>query len=390
MVMKVQEQHIAVFGEGGSGKTVLVSSFFGAAEDDQNANKFWDLVAGDPGQRDRLYANYLGMKRDAEVPPTTQFAALTYRFSVRLKERGGDSQPFDELCLVWHDYPGEWFKSRPEGEEEQRRREETFGALVRSDVAFLLVDAQKLLDYNGEEERYLKSLFSNFRQEMLEQKGRLQAEGGDRLVEFPRIWIVALSKADLFPEWSVKDFRDLMIRKGHEPIERLRQTIADLVDTPEALSVAEDYMVLSSAKFKLAGAEPVEIDLTERKGLDLILPVASILPLERRVEWASKYDVPLRVLDKLADGAEELAGILVGEQMAVVEKFLSRVSKLGPLTVRPVAALLRKAVEMTGETLRDVHDQAVAKKDYLTATLTQFKSELDRGAEDGLFHKAKQ
>ena len=76
--------------------------------------------------------------------------------------------------------------------------------------------------------------------------------------------------------------------------------------TPEALSLGEDFMLLSSAKFELssAGPEPVEIDVTKRVGVDLILPVASLLPLERRVQWQEKMKIPRKVLDTLADDAE--------------------------------------------------------------------------------------
>jgi ABC-type glutathione transport system ATPase component len=42
---KIREQHIAVFGETGSGKTVLASSFFGPAQEKPAANGLWDLVA---------------------------------------------------------------------------------------------------------------------------------------------------------------------------------------------------------------------------------------------------------------------------------------------------------------------------------------------------------
>ena len=73
-------------------------------------------------------------------------------------------------------------------------------------------------------------------------------------------------------------------------------------------------MLLSSAKFELssAGPEPVEIDVTKRVGVDLILPVASLLPLERRVQWEEKMEIPRQVLDTLADSADTLAAVLIG------------------------------------------------------------------------------
>ena len=58
------EQHIAVFGESGSGKTVLLSSFYGATQEPQFLKtSLFHVVADDIGQGNRLHQNYLGMKR---------------------------------------------------------------------------------------------------------------------------------------------------------------------------------------------------------------------------------------------------------------------------------------------------------------------------------------
>ena len=63
------EQHIAVFGESGSGKTVLVSSFYGATQEPQFLkDSLFHVVADDVGQGNRLHQNYLGMKGSARVP----------------------------------------------------------------------------------------------------------------------------------------------------------------------------------------------------------------------------------------------------------------------------------------------------------------------------------
>lgn len=328
---RVREQHIAVFGEAGSGKTVLVSSFYGPTQEGSYENDLWDLVARQTGQGHRLYQNYLGMRDSATAPMPTRFANTTYEFAVKLK--GGDEdqtkkRPFDELRLAWHDYPGEWFEEDPSSIEERNRRTDTFISLLRSDVALLLVDGQKLLDYAGEEERYLKALLGNFRQNLLRLKDDLLAKDGP-LIEFPRIWILALSKADLFPDWDVATFRDLVILKAADDIDCLRTTIAELLNTPDALSIGEDFMLLSSAKFELKpdGMEPVDIDVTQQIGLDLILPVASLLPLERRVLWEERMTIPRQVVDSLADGADVIAAALTGAKFATVEKLLTKLAK---------------------------------------------------------------
>jgi hypothetical protein len=390
---RVREQHVAVFGESGSGKTVLVSSFFGPTQEGSYSNDLWDLVADDTGQGNRLYQNYLGMRDRATAPAPTRFAATTYYFSVKLKgglNAAAKKQPFDALRLAWHDYPGEWFEESPSSEEEANRRIDTFRSLLRSDVAIFLVDGQKLLDYAGEEERYLKSLMTNFRQGLLRLKEDLLANE-DRLIEFPRIWIMALSKADLFPSWDVDTFRDLLIGTAAEHMDGLRTTLKDFVDTPEALSLGEDFMLLSSAKFELSSASsgPVEIDVTKRVGLNLILPVTSLLPLERRVQWNERMDVPLKVLNTLAEGADQLAAALTGGKFPAVEKLVAKVPKLGPMASKAAVPALTAAVQMAGSQLKEMNIQAREKGDYLRATLTQFKLDLDQGVAERLIRSPK-
>ena len=248
------QQEIAVFGESGSGKTVLLSSFYGAAQEPQFVRKsLFRVVADDFGQGARLHQNYLGMKNSAKRPEITRFSATAHSFSIKLKDgdaKNNKGKPFDALRLIWHDYPGEWFEQGVSGPEEAKRRVDTFRSLLGSDVALLLVDGQRLLDNSGEEERYLKSLLANVKNALLVLKDDL-LEDGQPLVKFPRIWILALSKADLLPEMNVFNFRDLVIEKAREDLEELRNVLEGLVEVSEALSVGEDFMLLSSAKFEV-------------------------------------------------------------------------------------------------------------------------------------------
>ena len=388
---KVREQHIAVFGESGSGKTVLVSSFFGPTQEGTYKNDLWDLVADDVGQGVRLYKNYLGMKNKASAPMATRFKNTTYYFSVKLKGGEDDSakkRPFDVLRLAWHDYPGEWFEEEPSSAEELDRRTDTFRSLLRSDVAILLVDGQKLIDHRGEEQLYLKSLMFNFRQGLLRLKNDLLEDGP--IVEFPRIWILALSKADLLPDWDVDTFRDLVILEAAEDVEHLRSTIAGFIETPAALSIGEDFMLLSSAKFELKSdsRQPVEIDLTKRVGLDLVLPVASLLPLERRVQWQLKHSIPFKVLESLADGAELLAAGLAGKKFGPIEKMLAKAGTAGKVAALALP-ILTEAVKLVGPKLKEMNEQARSQHDYLRATLTQFRLDLERGVNDKVIRNPK-
>ncbi|MDR6558196.1 hypothetical protein J2809_002566 [Arthrobacter pascens] len=367
------EQHIAVFGESGSGKTVMLSSFYGATQEPQYLQKsLFHVLPGDIGQGNRLHRNYLGMRNSARLPEPTRFASTSYSFSVKLKEGSGNNglnaRPFDALRLVWHDYPGEWFEEDVSGPEEAQRRIDTFRALLGSDVALLLVDAQRLLDNSGEEERYLKSLLGNFRNGLLTLKEDL-LEDGKPLVEFPRIWIIALSKSDLLPDMKVFKFRDLLIEKASDDIDELRKVIAGLVEGSDALSVGEDFVLLSSAKF---GTDKIEV--TERVGLELILPLAAILPFERHARWAEAMHIPGKLAENLLRGAGSLAAGLLGR---------ARMSgPLGLLLNLIGPDVVQEAANMAGDRLRDINAQAMAKRDYLTATLTGFKMDLVKGEKE--------
>lgn len=368
------EQHIAVFGESGSGKTVMVSSFYGATQEPRYLQKsLFHVLPDDVGQGNRLHRNYLGMRNSARLPEPTRFAATSYAFSVKLKDEADaelmKAKPFDALRLVWHDYPGEWFEEDVSGPEEAQRRIDTFKALLGSDVALLLIDGQRLLDNSGEEERYLKSLFTNFRNGLLSLKSEL-LEDGKPLVEFPRIWIFALSKSDLLPELDVFKFRDLLIEKASDDIDELRKVIAGLVEANGALSVGEDFVLLSSAKF-----ESGKIEVTKRVGVDLILPLAAVLPFERHTRWAEALHIPGKVLENLLRGAGPFAAVLMGSK-GILPGPLGFLQKLvGP-------DFIKNAVNLAADKLSDINAEAVAKRDYLTATLTRFKMDLTQGEAD--------
>jgi hypothetical protein len=378
---RVLEQHVAVFGESGSGKTVLLSSFYGATQEPQYLKKsLFHVVADDIGQGARLHRNYLGMRDSARPPIPTRFAATSYSFSVKLKD-GSDagaarSRPFDALRLVWHDYPGEWFEQDVSGAEEAERRVDTFRSLLGSDVALLLVDGRRLLDNAGEEERYLKSLFANFRNGLLSLKDDLLKDGKP-LVEFPRIWIMALSKSDLLPDLNVFAFRDLLIEKACDDIDELRTVLAGLVEANDALSVGEDFVLLSSAKF-----EAGRITVTERVGLELILPLTAMLPFERHVRWAQAKRIPGKVAENLLGGAGALATALIGRKSKLPGPVGQLLSRVGP-------DLMDEAARLAGDKLRKLNADALARHEYLAATLTGFRLDLDKGEDEQILLRSR-
>jgi hypothetical protein len=374
---RVLEQHVAVFGESGSGKTVLVSSFYGAMQEPQflRSSRF-DVTADDPGQGHRLHANYLGMKDSARRPDPTRFSSTPYAFSVKLRDKGvKGTRSFDALRLVWHDYPGEWFEQDVSGPEEAQRRVAAFTSLLGSDVAILLVDGQRLLDNAGEEERYLKSLLGSFRTGLL-RLGDQVLEDGKPLVRFPRIWIVALSKADLLPGLDVFGFRDLVIGRASDDLAEFRKVLEGLVDSPDALAVGEDFVLLSSAKF-----EPNRIEVAERIGLDLVLPLAAMLPFERHMRWVGQKQLAARVVEDLLGGAEALATALIGKA-----KFAGPKGFIAGLVGRES---MSAAVNFGADQLRKMNAEALAKHEYMKAVLTRFIMDLDDGEEQRILLRSR-
>jgi hypothetical protein len=382
---KVLEQHIAVFGESGSGKTVMLSSFYGSEQEPQNIKKgAFNVVAENAGQGTHLHQNYLGMKNSARVPDATKFAATSYRFLLKFKGETEvkplKAKPFDSLRLVWHDYPGEWFEQDVSGPEEAQRRIEAFRALLSSHVALLLVDGQKLLENTGEEERYLKSLLSNFRNSLV-LLGDDLLEDGKPLVTFPRIWVIALSKADLLPDFDVHAFKELVIEKVGDDIVELRTVLAGLVESDGALAVGEDFVLISSAKFS-TGA----IEVTQRIGLDLILPMAAVLPFERHLRWAQTEKLTKNVAMKLMGNAEVFAAAL-GAASVIVAGLIGKKNKVAGavgLVLSRLTPKLEDAIKAAGAKLEAADAAAATKQQNLALTLDGFRRDLDAGEEQAV------
>jgi energy-coupling factor transporter ATP-binding protein EcfA2 len=380
-----KEQHIAVFGESGSGKTVLVSSFYGAAREPQHGNdNLFSVVAENNAQGRFLHQTYLGMRGSAQLPLATRHDSESYSFLVNVKDsanrKSEKDRPFDSLRLVWHDYPGEWFEQDSNGTEAVRRVE-TFRNLLTSDVALVLVDGQRLLDNIGEEDRYLKALLTNFATGLLLIKDDLLLDG-EPFVQFPRIWIFALSKSDLLPDMNVFAFRDLLIEKASNEIDQLEEVLAGFVQASGALSVGEDFVLLSSAKF-----EPGKIEVTQRVGLELILPIAAMLPFERHLRWARAMNGRGKVYRHLVDGAGAMAGALggIGALATKLSKGDNKLIKSLGLVLTHFGSAIEDVAKVVGDKLVDANKDAVAKEENLRATLTGFQMDLAGGEEGQIF-----
>lgn len=388
--LRYRDQRIAVFGESGSGKTVLLSSFYGSAQEPAFLRDSpYRITAEDPGQGNRLNKYYLGMKNEAVLPEANRFRPETYAFSVTT---AGPTDPklakqrtFDALRLSWFDYPGEWFEQATPEQTEAQYKTETFENLLRSDIAFLLIDGQRLRDHAGEEARYLKSLLHNYRTGLMGLQHRL-ATGAEPLDRFPRIWVLALTKTDLTPDLDVYGFRDLVIENAADDLDELRKQLAVFVGDTGALSVGEDFLLLSSAKF-----EPDTIQVDRRVGVDLILPLAAILPFERHVWWASKKLLPGTIAQDLLGRADTLAHALLGgrSRLPMIITKSMKLNKFTMLLSFVKAEHIQAAIDFAGKKLEEANQRALADHDFLLATLTGFKIALEHAERDGVLLRSR-
>lgn len=374
--VEIPEQHIAVFGESGSGKTVLLSSFYGRAQEEEFRKTHpYGIVSDEPGQGLRLHQNYLGMKRSSKLPEATRFAScsfpfsLAFRSSVLVSEKRKQQQ---RPRIIWHDYPGEWFEQQVSGEEEAQRRIDTFKNLLSSEVALILVDAQRLIDNEGEEERYLKALFTGFRNSLYSLKDALLPDG-QRLNRCPRIWVIALSKADLLPDMTAHSFQDLVVEKAAYEIAELREVLTELVNADGALAVGEDFLLLSSARF---GEEKIDTDV--QIGLDLILPMAAWLPVERHARWQEKKLITENVAKDIISGATHLILEGLGKGTSLKTGVKGRILNLVPIAFNAASS----AAEGT---LARVRREAAITSDLFYSTLADFAERLEKAEEDKIF-----
>lgn len=362
-------QQIAVFGESGSGKTVLISSFFGATQQKPYKESSDIVVNSDSvGQASRLMKNYLGMRDKSELPFDTRFASESYGFTMNFRpaEHGQDAKK-NRLHLTWHDYPGQWFEQDVHSEAEHERRVDSFRTLLGSDVALLLVDGQKLRDHAGEEELYLKSLFSNFRNGLVALKDDLLG-GEEGLTKFPRIWMIALSKSDLIPEMDVYAFRDMLLLNAADDIQAFREAVEGFVKESRALSIGEDFMLLSAMRFESRG-----IILDQRVGMEVILPLSFVVPLQRKLAWAEKFGIADKALALAPAAARFAAGLVQKTAPGLLAGKVGRL--LAPATM---AALVGWTVDQLGQTI----EESRRRGDLLRATMAKFALDLERAEQD--------
>jgi hypothetical protein len=348
-----KEKHIAVFGETGSGKTTLLSVFYGHQQSFAfSKNAGYSLLAMDTTQGQKLLQTYHRIE-DNLLPPQTRFHQKDFHFRIRLQ---GMQQ--DTCNLVWHDYPGEWWTETRSGEENDRKMA-SFKTLLRSDIALFLVDGQRLRENQN---NYLVRLFKSFRDEIQRLHNNFN-ENNVSLNIFPRIWIICLSKADLFPGKDVEWFRKEVLKSVADEIAALSEEIKSMVKKPEYVSIGNDFLLLSSSKFDPETGRVV--DPSQTVGVDLISPLSIMVPLYYARKWAK---------------IESFSKTTVTRCTEIFRSLTTNWTKWIPIVGRSIQMLDVSATELV-EKLQKSQDRATRKNDVINELLDALDGRL-RNAQD--------
>jgi GTPase SAR1 family protein len=352
---KVIEQHIAVFGETGSGKTTLLSTFYGWHQEPRfEKTKGYSLFATNTTQSNRLLSNFLKIK-DNQFPTANRFKQQSYQFNVKIRGLEGTA-----ATIIWHDYPGEWWTQTKEGEE-QNRKIEAFRTLLQSDIAFVLCDGQRL---KNEGSPYLNLFFAQFYNEIQSVKEKIME--GQRLTLFPRVWVICLSKADLFPDQDIYWFRDQVVKTAQDKLAQLEELIKTMIVDDSYVSIGSDFLLLSSVELDDRGNI---VNPDHYIGIDLIPPISLIIPIEKRLFW-------LKIKSKVKDKLYLLAELM--------RRLTTNWLKYLPI-IGNVFMLVDDEMKTISQKLEEIEEKAKKRGDLATAILAAFQRRLKDESADQIY-----
>ncbi len=342
------EVRIALFGMKGAGKTTLLASYFG----NQQRNAFeerhgYRLEAADAAQGSVLLSRYYRLEGGDFPIGTDGFDTL--RFGLKVHEL-----PTPSLDVVWYDYPGGWWETAPSDEAERDARRQALERLLDSHAAILLVDSER---YLKEGLTYARSLLDQFRAEIRRIVNELSALG--KAPDFPEQWLIAFSKADLFPE------RTTALSLAQE----LREGAADqLLGIQKAVggssSFGLEYLLLSAVR----GDGRRVLDAHQSLGLTAIAPIVLLGALSRVAEKTGRG----RVWGTLATALDVMRGLT--EAIDKLDDILP--VKYRVLTVLIKALRTKEGLSVSAVKLRERQKAAAKRGKALDAAAYALRAEL--------------
>jgi GTPase SAR1 family protein len=351
---------VAVFGESGSGKTTLLSAFFGKQQSETFAtgNKYY-FSADNKGQGNSLLSNYYGLE-EGHFPSAT-FGYEDYNFSVFIPDL---KQKKSELKVTWIDYPGKWWTQEERDSDAKKIQQTCFESLMSAQVGILLVDAARLKEEN---EKYLRKLFEQFRNEFKRIERESLQEGRPAPIG-PETWIIALNKADLFPNMDALSFSKMVIRSAG-------QQFQDIAKQLRCNNFGCKYLLLASVKTKPTGE--IE-DPNSTIGIDCIAPAALVSALE-------EFQNVLR--KRAADKSWREKWI---ESMKNILSFVDSLDDFLPPKYQIITQIIRELgiadmLDQKIEVIRSRRDDYIKKENVLGATISSMLSTFQASKEKGVY-----
>lgn len=252
--MNIGKVRVAVFGESGSGKTVLLSTFYGINTKSEvflGKSLFLSISKEQAQIGRRLLANHNRISQSVSFPPSTDdFTIYNFRASTF-----GSNITF--LDIDWYDYPGGFWLVPEKIPRDLRVK---LKQLIQCDVGILIIDGER---FSQEGKKYVKRIFSQFNKTIARLKKEVVGWVDTmQRKSLPKHWIIALSKADSLDEsFSAEEFYKFVFQCALTEMEDLGKT----VNSPQ---FGDSFLLLSAARRvstdKFDGSSPF--------GFDLIIP----------------------------------------------------------------------------------------------------------------------
>ncbi|MNR82478.1 hypothetical protein D3C72_132370 [compost metagenome] len=356
--------NIAVVGASQSGKTTLISSFYGH----QCTNAFesehgYQLMIRDSTQGDRLLANYYGMRDNGRFPAASSFFD-EYVFDVEVQGKAADQG----LELHWFDYPGAFWSTNFDGADLDVLKH--LKTLLQAHVGFLLIDGKAYLEGGG---NYLNSYFSQFRDYVRRVLSRLEAMG-EPVSEFPRIWVLAMTKADLFGP-------DFTAHKLSQEIENVAATslrdLGTVIGSKDG-GLGKRVMLLSSVQSE----DGRKVTSTSSYGLDLMAPLA-LQAMSDEMFKALQSLIPANAPFK--EQLEKLLPFVLSNFPQAIDAVELAMGPKFPAWLRVLLGNLKPMVLAKVEDIERQHKEALKQRKMLESTLLGMKVTLEKS--DRLYHQ---
>jgi hypothetical protein len=346
---EIPELKLALFGQSGSGKTTLLASYFGnlqRASFEQSTG--YRLEAENTSIGNQLLQRYYNMENDGRFPlGTDQF--VEYRFGLKV----GDL-PEPGLNVVWYDYPGGWWEREPVDFSERVARKNAISQLLTSHVGVILIDGQR---YLSEGINYVRHLLDQFKAEIRRIKD-FHAAGGNPIDDFPKQWVIAISKADVLPEGTTAQMTCGQIVGG------AADQLAGIAKALESDRFGDQFLHISSVQ----GDGSRVLDAHRYVGLQLIAPVAFLAVLTEIAEKAGSGTV-WNFLNGVVRRVSNLT-----ELIDSLDDFLPAKYRLITMLIK--AMDIKDALDKTSEWLREKQIESAKRGQVLKAVNYAMLAEL--------------